>query len=341
MALGPRSPLRRALRRGQQQIRHVTPVAPRAASGLVADVYAQVEHDFGLLAPPITLHSPAPEVMAASWLLVRETLIADGHVERGAKEAVAAAVSEANSCPYCVAVHSATRDALAPRQQPAGAAGSQWVPGGGPVPPHSAAALAEYVGVALTFEYLNRMANIFLPDSPLPPEVPVRLRSRAQRALGWIVAPGRAVAAGASLALLPGADVPPDAAWAEGSSRIAATVATACAAVDASTVPRAVRELVLRLLAEPEPTGELHRAALDELVGGLPGEQRVAGCIAVLTALASYRVDDGLLATYRACGGTDAELIRLTAWSSLAAARSHAWRYASAARGGAPARDHG
>src|SRR5688500_10461272 len=143
-------------------VRHVSPVAPRAAGGLVAAVYRQVERDFGMLAPPVSLHSPAPEVLAACWLMLRESLIAShpsagtAHqmtprtaiavapgspgqpavpddrtaaaastgqeaaaatladasrmvaATRDAKEAVAAAVSLSNRCPYCVEVHGAT-----------------------------------------------------------------------------------------------------------------------------------------------------------------------------------------------------------------------------------------
>src|ERR1700722_2652698 len=93
----------RALRRALDQIRYVSPVRPAAATGLVAAVYAQVEHDFGMLAPPVALHSPAPGPLAASWVMLRETLAVQGQADRAAKEMVAAAVSVENACPYCVA----------------------------------------------------------------------------------------------------------------------------------------------------------------------------------------------------------------------------------------------
>ncbi|MEO7262451.1 MAG: carboxymuconolactone decarboxylase family protein, partial [Jatrophihabitantaceae bacterium] len=78
----------------------------------VTRVYRQAERDFGMLAPPVALHSPAPGPLAASWMMLRESLLADGLVSRGAKEAVAAAVSLGNACPYCIAVHSATLSGL-------------------------------------------------------------------------------------------------------------------------------------------------------------------------------------------------------------------------------------
>ena len=47
--------LRSALRRTLRQVRHLSPVRPRHADGLVGQVYRQVERDFGMLAPPIAL----------------------------------------------------------------------------------------------------------------------------------------------------------------------------------------------------------------------------------------------------------------------------------------------
>jgi len=105
--------MRRALRKSTMQIRYVRPVPPGAAAGLVADVYAQVERDFGMLAPPVVLHSPAVGPLAACWIMLRETLLAQGGAARAAKEVVAAGVSLGNACPYCVDVHSAVLRGLA------------------------------------------------------------------------------------------------------------------------------------------------------------------------------------------------------------------------------------
>src|SRR5438094_461542 len=54
--------VRVALRRTLRDVKYVEAVRPRRARGLVRDVYRQVERDFGMLAPPIALHSPAPAV---------------------------------------------------------------------------------------------------------------------------------------------------------------------------------------------------------------------------------------------------------------------------------------
>jgi nitrate reductase beta subunit len=90
--------VRTALRASQAQIRQVSAVRRGAARDLVAGVYGQVERDFGMLAPPVCLHSPAPECLAACWLMLRETLLATGLVDRAAKEAVAAASCVCSAC---------------------------------------------------------------------------------------------------------------------------------------------------------------------------------------------------------------------------------------------------
>src|SRR3954447_754866 len=105
---------------GLTQIRHVAPVRRGQATGLVARVYRQVEADFGVLAPPIALHACAPQTLAAAWVLLRESLVVPGTVSRVDKEAVAAAVSRQNACPYCVTIHGSVMTRLGAR---------------GPVPP--------------------------------------------------------------------------------------------------------------------------------------------------------------------------------------------------------------
>ena len=85
-------------------IRYVRPVAARAASGIVAVIYAEVKREFGALVEPMTLHSPAPAILAGVWRACRATLVT-GTVARALKEAVATAVSRANRCAYCVDAH--------------------------------------------------------------------------------------------------------------------------------------------------------------------------------------------------------------------------------------------
>ncbi|WP_034273274.1 carboxymuconolactone decarboxylase family protein [Haloechinothrix halophila] len=312
----------RLLRGARNQVRHVRPVKTSAASGLVADVYRQVERDFGMLAPPIALHAPVPEVMAASWTLLRESLLADGLASRAAKEVVATAVSEANHCPYCVAVHGASRRRAGEVGDAADALRT-WAMRGGDEP-FSAEHRAEYLGVAATFDYLNRMVNVFLPDSPLP-GLPESAAATAGGLLGRVVVRDIAIVPGESVDLLPDAVLPQELAWATPNPTIAAALARASNAFDAAgarSVPDTVRELVLERVAAPEagPSGP-SRAWVEDDVARLPAQHRTAGRVALLTALASYQIDDALISAFLAEDNDDAAVIALTAWASWAAAR--------------------
>jgi len=329
----------KAARRSLGQIRHVSPVPPRKAEGLVARVYAQTERDFGMLAPPVALHSPAPAVLAGAWVMLRETLLAAGTAGRAEKEVVAAATSAANSCPYCVSVHGAAIRGLArgaiPDQIAAGHAeeitdgrlrevacfarqSSQRFPQKStPV-----GYIPELAAVAVTFHYLNRMVNVFLPDSLLPASAPSALGGAFLRVLGSVMLSPDA-APGASLSLLPAAPLPADLAWSAGEPRVAAALARAAAAMEeagARAVPEHVREVVIEQLRnwDGRPPGP-SPAWAGTLAAGLPPADRPAARLALLTALASYQVGPADVDDLR-CRG-DEMLIGLTSWASMAAAR--------------------
>jgi alkylhydroperoxidase family enzyme len=340
--------IRTATRGAQQQIRRVAAVGRTAARGPVARVYAQVERDFGMLAPPVSLHAAAPGPLAASWLMLRETLLARGLVPRPVKEAVAVAVSLGNACPYCVQVHSGTlsalvrpADAVAVGSGRTGAVGAadlraaaEWARACGTAagaaghpPPGPAGHLPELIGVAVTFQYLNRMAHLFLADSPLPAAVPAAARGVMLRVLGRLMRPAasRVHRPGDSLYLLPTAPLPADLGWAQGNPTIAEAFGRAAAAIDsagARSVPDQVRGLIRADLArwDGRPAGA-SRAWVEAAVSALPAADQAAGRLALLTARAPYQVDDRVVQAFRAARPDDAALVELTSWASLAAAR--------------------
>ncbi|HEY1624226.1 MAG TPA: carboxymuconolactone decarboxylase family protein [Streptosporangiaceae bacterium] len=328
------------LKRSLAQIRYVTPVMPGAASGVVASVYTQAEHDFGMVAPPVALHSPAPSALAGSWAMLRETLLVTDQVDRVEKEMVAAGVSVANACPYCVSVHSAAAQGVDSSLDAAGiAAGNlpsprlqeifEWARSSGQrgsILPPPAGNFAELAGVAVTFQYLNRMVTVFLPESPLPPMTPKAIGGWVMGMLASAMTSGNA-AAGVSLELLPDAKLPEEFSWAAGDPRIASALAGAAAAVEeaaAQVVTPAVRELVTSRLStwDGKPQGA-SRAWADQAVAALTEADRPAGLLALLTAFAPYQVGKADVAAFRSTAKSgDEAVIALTAWASMAAART-------------------
>jgi AhpD family alkylhydroperoxidase len=327
-------------------IRYLHPVSPATATGLVAAVYSQARREFGLL-PPIPLHSPVPRLLAGAWCVLRETLLA-GRVGRPVKEALAAEISRLNRCPFCIDAHTlmlaAAGESDAARALAAGKPGAlrdkgfrevvAWgaahrSPGAAPLsrPPFPAADTSEMIGTAMAFHYINRMAHVFLPESayPLPPA--------AYWAKGWIrkLAAGRYTALvsarrvpGESLALLEPAELPADLPWARGNPNVAGAFARFALVVEEAgqdALHEAVRERVLERLEAWDGTdpglGGLGKEELD----GVPDEERAAGRLALLTALASYRVDGAVVAAYRARRPADSQLLGAVSWVSYVAAR--------------------
>jgi hypothetical protein len=330
---------------GLVQVRYVSPVRRGPAQGLVGRVYDQVEQEFGILAPSLALLSPAPQVLAASWLMLRETLLVTRKVERSAKEVVATTVSLANTCPWCATVHgtmvSGLADGLVLAGHPAESiadprlrAVATWAQDcrtdAGALlhePACPAQEAPELIGTVVMFHYYNRMVNVFLTEVPLPPGAP-------RIALGpvmWILdrrfrpAAERPHQPGTSLDLLPAAPLPGDLFWVSGDAVLADAFARGCAAIDAAglrSVPTSVRDLVLTELENwhGEPRGP-SRAWAERAVSGLPVADQAAGRLALLTALSSAQIDRSVVRMFRASRPGDDTLVELTAWASLAAAR--------------------
>lgn len=350
--------IRAALAVAPEQVRRVRPVRPGAARDLVARVYDQVVQDFGVLAPPVRLHSPAPGPLAACWVMLRESLLAAGLLNRRAREAVAAAVSLGNSCPYCVDVHAATLDGLltgsdavalsddriSEISDPELRAVAGWAKASGtwelverhdvPVP---AEQVPELIAVAVTFQYYNRMANVFLGETPFPPGVPAAARGRVFQVFGRLMRPAASgtFEPGVSLELLPSAQLPPDLEWAGGDENLRDAFARAAAAIEEGgirSVPQPVRALVLDQLDtwHGQPAG-LSSAWVDDAISGLTPQHQPAARLALLVAMASYRVDDHTVAQFQATRSDDQSLVELAAWAALAASRRvGSWLWAHA-----------
>jgi hypothetical protein len=170
------------------------------------------------------------------------------------------------------------------------------------------------------------MVNIFLSESPLPPlprSALGQVRWVAARILGRMaqVVPGPADHS----KLLPAAPLPPDLGWASGRPAIASAFARAAATVDAAgarSVPEPARRVVADRLAAGDQPPLNSRSWLDEAVRPLDPHDRPTARLALLAATGSYLVTDALVNDFLAQGHGEEALIDVTAWGSMAAART-------------------
>ena len=140
-----------------------------------------------------------------------------------------------------------------------------------------------------------------------------------RRVLGVSVRPGDA------LELLPPAELPDDLAWAAPSTPVAGAFARFAAVIDEVGRRTLSEEVRARVQAHVDAwAGEdrgLNTRWVERAIAGLGEAQRPAGRLALLTALASYRVTPEVVASFREHHPSDEQLIAVTAWASFTAAR--------------------
>ena len=78
-----------------KNMRYVTSVPRREATGLTSQVYDMIEDDF-FVNGSLTSRSRVPNLLAAIWTGGRETMLVDDYLDRTTKEAICAVLSEIN-----------------------------------------------------------------------------------------------------------------------------------------------------------------------------------------------------------------------------------------------------
>ncbi|UCF45419.1 MAG: alkylhydroperoxidase [Candidatus Bathyarchaeota archaeon] len=327
-------------------IKYIQPVKADLAEGLVAEVYVQIKRDFGRVVEPFSLHSPLPKLLAGAWMASRESELV-GHVRRGFKEAVAAAVSKLNQCLYCVDAHSIMLNAtgeygiankisnarydeisnvkirklvewtlatLSPESKILHA------------PPFSRQDAPEIIGTAVFYHYINRMVSVLLSETPLPSNRPW-LKRPLKRVAGLIFSRAikRPKTAGNSLQFLPEVDLPTDLCWAEKAPNVAGAFARFAAVVEEvgkfALSPRVRAFIIERVNVWNEKAPQLSRSWVEQAVRGLDEAPKVAARLTLLTALAPYQIDEEIVLAFRNHFPEDGKLLGALAWASFTAAR--------------------
>ncbi|MFF5279541.1 carboxymuconolactone decarboxylase family protein [Streptomyces sp. NPDC000133] len=309
-----------------ETFRYTSPAPQGAATGVVADVYAQLATDFGIEhATTFVVLSASPPLLTGTWAVMRESLLA-GPTSRTGKEVVAAGVSLANRCPYCVTAHTvllhATGDhALAERlargEQPEDPGHRQLLAWGKDMStsqPFPSGQAPEYIGTALAFHFINRIVSSLLTEDMLPGGAQkYRLvRSVAGRSLARTVR--RELVPGESLALLETEGTAPG--WAADTP-----IGTAFGAL------RTAAHLGAGLLGDEDAALVRTSVAAWDGVTPLPlqGEglpdraERPGARLALLAARAPYRITDEHVAAWPAPPFTDHCLVHLIAFGAICA----------------------
>jgi hypothetical protein len=193
-------------------------------------------------------------------------------------------------------------------------------------PPFSQEKAPEIIGTALFFHYVNRMASVLLSDTPLPSNHPL-LKGFLKRMAGLFFSKAihRSKPLGASLELLPASELPADLAWAKTSPNIAGAFARFAAVVNKAGIefiPQDVRNCVLELVqAWDGKDPKLGRQWVEEAINGLDEKSKDIGRLVLLTALAPYQVDEGIVKAFTTHITGDDRLIGALAWGSFTAVR--------------------
>ena len=322
-------------------MRYVSAVPWAESTGLTREVYEMIADDF-FVNGSLTSRSSVPNLMAAIWILGRESMLVDDELDRTTKEAICAVVSDLNDCPYCGEMlvslvhagdeHDAATALFESRiggiADPSLGARLSWVeavttPGRSDIPPlpFSTEELPEVIGSMLGMADINRFSHVVMDGSPVQAGA---LQGLALRLFGneLRATKRRSAEPGRSLSLLPPAELPDDLAWAAPNPRIADSIARWAAMVERETAdviaPAVQRRVAESLEGWHNEQMPLSRAWVEPDLAGLTGEEESIARLAIVLAKAPYQVSESLVEPLTA--GGEARFVRILAWASAVGA---------------------
>lgn len=332
-------------------MRYVQSVPRKSAGGFVRNIYDMITEDF-FMNGSLTSRSRVPALLAAIWMVGRESILVDDQVERTHKEAMTAILSQINDCPYCEdmlisLLHASKEHAVANeifahnRSQSVDnilRARLEWVRaiasfGAKEIPdtPFNKRQLPEVIAALMAMSDINRFSHVVMATSPVT--APFGLQSVKFALLRMFgvelrITKIKPLVPGKALALLPPAPLPDDMAWARHNPRIAAAISRWAAAVEReakSIISPQVQRVVWHSLkcwrGELMP---MSRSWVDKEVIGLQENDRLIARLALVLAKAPYQVDEGLIEAVLQKNVDQVRFVRILAWASYAAARRFA-----------------
>lgn len=334
-------------------MRYVNAVPRHKATGLVAQVYEQIANDF-FLNGSLTSRSSVPNLLAAIWVVGRESILVDDKLDRTTKEAMAATLSNVNDCPYCgdmlvSLVHAGDRSEEAMQilqsqeteiDDPVLRARLTWIRAvatpGAAFPdsiPFTAEELPEVIATIVAMGDVNRFSHVVMAGSPVKEPLGIAtikrwsLRMFGNELRDTHINP---LKPGMSLSLLVESKLPDDMIWASPHTRIADTIARWAGTVEREArsvvspdVQKRVSENLNQWQGEIMP---ISRAWVEQEVIGLNEVDRPIARLALLLAKASYQIDEGVIESVLGESKDQERFIRILAWCSFTASRNLATR---------------
>lgn len=320
------------------------PLTLKEAEGLAKEVLVQSERDF-FINGTITSHAACPILMAGMWVSGREIALTNQYLPAWLKKAMGAALSEVNRCPYCEdmllslthgakqnnVANSLRRNEMESIDDELTLKRFQWTKASITRkaeelqdPPFSPTEMPEALGTLIVFNYTNKISDFTLDGSP----VPSSFRSGALKLFGLELQESSALdlEQGASLYMLPEAELPEEFCWAEGNPLVADSLARWNHVVEEEihhALSREAQQMIRDNLATWQGgQAPLSRKWVEEEVHGLQGEERDKARLVLLVAKASYQLDDGIIEQVRHHGVSEANLVRLGAWGAYMGAKT-------------------
>ncbi|NJK44638.1 MAG: hypothetical protein HC933_10440, partial [Pleurocapsa sp. SU_196_0] len=270
------------------------------------------------------VHAAQPTLLAGVWALFRETQLASG-VPRAHQETIALLVAEENRCPWCIEAHE-----LALHTQPRVPEIVAWYtanPDPFKATPHPAftpEAFIAHRAAVLLWQYINRITNVLLVDSAW--QRFGSWRAPLTRVMGRVFSAfflHRRYEPGRALVFVSDAPLPRHLAWAGSHRTIAAALAyfhQQIHQLGAAHIPPTVQHFVLEFVdAHRHQNMGLSRRWTDGAVEPLEPNQRSLAKLLLLTAFASYQIDESVVQAVRGSLPTDADLLAVLAWGSYVA----------------------
>lgn len=328
--------------------RYIKPEPYHKATGLVSQVYKQVEQEF-FINGPMTTHAVDPELLAGVWMAEREILLTDDNFTREEKEALGVTFSQVNGCSYCEdlinsVVYGAKEHDMAEtiryhKQNEIKDEKTRrlhlWALNSYSQnddilfnPPFTYEEAAEMLGTAFMVNYFNRYVKVFFSGTPLKaPFKSKTIKSLLYKLTGIELRDSvtRRLEPGRSINFLKPANLPSDLVWASGSPTISAAVSRWAAAVEKAG-RKHIPENIIKFLAseidawQGESMG-LSRSWLKQKTESLCPEDAAIAQLALLTALSPAQMSDDIVDTYKTYFNDDVSLIVTVAWSAFMASK--------------------